>query len=97
MPIPSSYSLLQDRYEVRQTQAGDLFAGLFDGHGGWQAASYISMYMSNILENELTNHRTDTPEEVRMAGLACPVIAESISIDLYPLSAPSSPFCIIPR
>lgn len=26
----------QDRHEIRELQGGDVFCGVFDGHGGWQ-------------------------------------------------------------
>ena len=32
----NKYAQKQDRHEIRELQGGDVFCGVFDGHGGWQ-------------------------------------------------------------
>lgn len=36
----------QDRHEIRELQGGDVFCGVFDGHGGWQVrfACFVCVY-----------------------------------------------------
>jgi pyruvate dehydrogenase phosphatase len=59
---------IEDRHEIREIVGGDVFCGVFDGHGGWQVAEYASVHLSKNLEMELSNmgHRTE-PEQVTKA------------------------------
>lgn len=52
---------IEDRHEIREILGGDVFCGIFDGHGGWQVAEYASVHLSKNLEMELANmgHRSE--------------------------------------
>jgi|EP00624_Nannochloropsis_granulata_P002320 pyruvate dehydrogenase phosphatase len=59
---------IEDRHEIREIVGGDVFCGVFDGHGGWQVAEYASVHLSKNLEMELSNmgHRSE-PDQVSKA------------------------------
>lgn len=66
----STYSgneFIEDRHEIREIVGGDIFCGVFDGHGGWQVAEYASVHLSKNLEIELANmgHRTESEQVIK--------------------------------
>eukprot|EP00640_Fibrocapsa_japonica_P001305 CAMPEP_0113943046 /NCGR_PEP_ID=MMETSP1339-20121228/17997_1 /TAXON_ID=94617 /ORGANISM="Fibrocapsa japonica" /LENGTH=381 /DNA_ID=CAMNT_0000947791 /DNA_START=390 /DNA_END=1535 /DNA_ORIENTATION=+ /assembly_acc=CAM_ASM_000762 len=49
---------IEDRHFVAKMTGGHIFASVFDGHGGWQAAEYAQRHLEEYLEAELAHCAT---------------------------------------
>ncbi|CAM9179425.1 unnamed protein product, partial [Laminaria digitata] len=58
---------IEDRHDIRQSPRGDFFAGVYDGHGGWQAAELARKRLSIAAQTELKNTLADNAEQVKGA------------------------------
>jgi len=47
--------ICEDRLAVKISECGDIYAAVFDGHGGWQAAEYAQKRLYSAIEMELEN------------------------------------------
>ncbi|CAI5703284.1 hypothetical protein KXD40_003782 [Peronospora effusa] len=45
---------IEDKYAVDTTEAGDVFAAVLDGHGGWQVSEYARKTMIGNVQKELS-------------------------------------------
>lgn len=58
---------IEDRHDIRQSPRGDFFAGVYDGHGGWQAAELARKRLNIAAQTELKNTLADNAEQVKGA------------------------------
>nr|CCA18571.1 protein phosphatase 2C putative [Albugo laibachii Nc14]CCA20529.1 protein phosphatase 2C putative [Albugo laibachii Nc14] len=50
-------SPIEDRKIIKLYPNGDVFAGVFDGHGGWQVSNYLNTHLIDYVRQELGQNR----------------------------------------
>uniref|UniRef100_K3WGS3 PPM-type phosphatase domain-containing protein n=1 Tax=Globisporangium ultimum (strain ATCC 200006 / CBS 805.95 / DAOM BR144) TaxID=431595 RepID=K3WGS3_GLOUD len=56
-------SPIEDRFDVQTTASGDVYAAVFDGHGGWQVSEYVSKTLIGNIQKELSHAFKDPERE----------------------------------
>ncbi|DAZ92794.1 TPA: hypothetical protein N0F65_005798 [Lagenidium giganteum] len=67
---------IEDRFDVKYTDSGDVFATVLDGHGGWQVSEYGSKVLIQNIQQELVH--MGLSDEKQSEAAAAPMVAAAI-------------------